>query len=101
MTIIFPALFGVSGYHGDRDASTDLRGISGKGQDSLRAATVSCFFLSSWCQCAPRYGSLPEHRTFRALQVSQVLANLRLVGASDIPVGRPQSAADRIILVRK
>lgn len=87
VTIIFPALYGVSGYQGDRNGSRNLRGNSGKGQDSLRAATISCFFLFSWCRSA-RYGSLPEQRTLRALQVSQVLASLRLVGASDISVGQ-------------
>lgn len=44
MTIIFPALFGVSGYHGDGDASRGVRGNAGKGQDGLRAAIIS-FFL--------------------------------------------------------
>lgn len=49
VTIVFPALFGVSVYPGDMDDLMDLRCISGKGRDSLRVETISHFFSFPWC----------------------------------------------------
>lgn len=90
MTIIFTALFRVSGYHGDRDAS---RGTYEATQARARIACEQQKSADTSCSHGfdalldTQRGSLPEQRTLRPLHMSQVLAYLRLVGVSDIPVG--------------